>query len=254
MLPDFTAFQWTLAVVAAIGIGVSKSGLPGISLLHVVIFANLFPGLASTGVVLPMLIAGDIGAVVLFRRNAQWPHVFRTLPPAVVGVVIGWAIMGWAQHAQIPAAKFNPVIGGIVLTLALVQLARYFKPNLFAGVPHTRGFAWTIGLVAGITTMLANAAGPVMALYLLAVALPKDAFVGTSAWFFLLINLIKVPFSAHLGLISVPTLAFNALLVPVIVSGLFLGRTVVARIPQKVFDTLVLVFAAIAAAKLLGAF
>ena len=104
------------------------------------------------------------------------------------------------------------------------------------------------------TTMLANAAGPVMALYLLAVALPKDAFVGTSAWFFLLINCIKVPFSAQLGLISVPTLAFNALLVPVIVSGLFLGRTLVARIPQKIFDTLVLVFAAVAAAKLLGAF
>ena len=254
MLPDFTAFQWTLAVVAAIGIGVSKSGLPGISLLHVVIFANLFPGLASTGVVLPMLVAGDIGAVLLFRRNAQWPHVIRTLPPAVLGVAIGWGIMRWAQHGQVPAVKFNPVIGGIVLTLALVQLARYFRPNLFAGLPHSRGFAWTMGLVAGITTMLANAAGPVMALYLIAVALPKDAFVGTSAWFFLLINLIKVPFSAHLGLISFPTLAFNALLVPVIICGLFLGRTVVARIPQKIFDTLVLVFAVVAAAKLLGAF
>jgi uncharacterized membrane protein YfcA len=254
MLPDFTAFQWTLAVVAAIGIGVSKSGLPGISLLHIVIFANLFPALASTGVVLPMLVAGDIGAVVLFRRHAQWKHVFRTLPPALIGVVIGWGIMRWALHAEIPAAKFNPVIGGIVLVLALVQLGRYFKPGLFAHIPHTRGFAWTIGLVAGIVTMLANAAGPVFALYLLAVALPKDAFVGTAAWFFLLINSIKIPFSAQLGLISFPTLIFNALLVPAIIGGLFLGRTVVARIPQKTFDTLVLAFAAIAAAKLLGVF
>jgi uncharacterized membrane protein YfcA len=254
MLPDFTAFQWALAVIAAIGIGVSKSGLPGISLLHIVIFANLFPALASTGVVLPMLVAGDIGAVVLFRRHAQWKHVFRTLPPALVGVVIGWGIMRWALHEHVPAAKFNPVIGGIVLTLALVQLTRYFRPNLFAEMPHTRGFAWTMGLVAGIVTMLANAAGPVFALYLIAVALQKDAFVGTSAWFFLLINLFKIPFSAQLGLISFPTLAFNALLVPVIICGLFLGRTVVARIPQKIFDTLVLVFAAIAAAKLLGAF
>ncbi len=254
MLPDFTTLQWLLAALAATGIGVSKSGLPGISLLHVVIFAQLFPGQASTGVVLPMLICGDIGAVLLFRRNAQWPHVFRTLPPAVIGVAIGWAIMRWAQQAHVPAAKFNPVIGGIVLALALVQLGRNWKPNLFAHVPHTHGFAWTMGLIAGTTTMLANAAGPVMGLYLLAVALPKEAFVGTGAWFFLIINCIKVPFSAQLGLINGSSLAFNAMLVPLILLGLFLGKFVVARLPQKWFDTLILVFALFASAKLLGAF
>lgn len=253
MLPEFSALQWLLAVLAATGIGVSKSGLPGISLLHVVIFAHLFPGLASTGVVLPMLVAGDIGAVLLFRRHAQWPHVIRTLPPAVIGVVIGWAIMGWTQRQGIPAARFNPVIGGIVLTLALVQLGRNWKPNLFAHVPHTTGFAWTMGLIAGVTTMLANAAGPVMGLYLLAVALPKDAFVGTAGWFFLLINVCKVPFSAQLGLIHGSGLAFNLLLVPAIIAGLFLGKNVMARLPQKWFDSLVLVFALFAAAKLLTA-
>ena len=93
-----------------------------------------------------------------------------------------------------------------------------------------------------------------MALYLLAVALPKEAFVGTAAWFFLLINLIKVPFSVQLGLINAPSLAFNALLIPGIVAGLFLGKLVVAKLPQKFFDTLVLLFAVVAAAKLLGAF
>lgn len=252
MLSHFTPAQWLLVALAAVGIGVSKSGLPGISLLHVVIFAQLFPGQASTGIVLPMLICGDIGAVLLFRRNAQWPHVFRTLPPAMIGVAIGWAVMRWAQQAEVPAAKFNPVIGGIVLTLALVQLGRNWKPNRFASVPHTAAFAWTMGLIAGVTTMLANAAGPVMALYLLAVALPKDAFVGTAAWFFLIINCLKVPFSAQLGLITTDTLAFNALLVPLIIAGLFLGKQVVARLPQKWFDTLILAFAGIAAAKLLG--
>ena len=199
MLPDFTAVQWLLAALAGVGIGVSKSGLPGISLLHVVIFAQLFPGLASTGVVLPMLVCGDIGAVLLFRRDARWPHIARRLP-------------------------------------------------------HSTAFAWTMGLVAGVTTMLANAAGPVMGLYLLAVALPKEAFVGTAAWFFLLINLIKVPFSAQLGLITFPSLAFNAALVPFIASGLFLGRAVVSRLPQRWFDTLILAFAGVAAMRLLGVF
>ena len=246
MLPDFTALEWALAVLAATGIGVSKSGLPGVSLLHVVLFAQLFPGLRSTGVVLPMLIVGDVGAVLLFRRHAQWNHVFRTLPPALIGVGIGWACMrAW------PGLNWNPVIGGIVAGLAVLQLVRNWRPDLLSDMPHARGFAWTMGLLAGVTTMVANAAGPVMGLYLLAVALPKDAFVGTSAWFFLLINVLKVPFSAQLGFIEPATLAFNALLIPVILSGLFLGRALVAKVPQKVFDSLILAFAIVASLKLI---
>lgn len=247
MLPDFHLGQWLVALVAATGIGVSKSGLPGISLLHVVLFAQLFPGVQSTGVVLPMLIAGDVGAVMLFRRHAQWAYVARTLPPAIIGVGVGWWLM-----QRVPARHFSPIIGGIVLGLAFLQLLRDWRPDLWQRAPHTRAFAWTIGFVAGVTTMVANAAGPVMALYLLAVSLPKDAFVGTSAWFFLLINVIKVPFSAQLGLISGSSLTFNAMLVPCIIGGLFLGRSVVSRLPQKWFDTLILAFAVVAAARLLS--
>ena len=247
MLPAFSSTQWALALVAALGIGLSKSGLPGISLLHVVLFAQLFPGLASTGVVLPMLVAGDLGAVWLFRRHARWPHVWRTLPPAVAGVVAGWWFMG-----RLPAARFGPVIGGIVLVLAVLQIARDVRPGWFERVPHSPAFAIAIGFAAGVTTMLANAAGPVMALYLLAVALPKNEFVGTGAWFFLLINLLKIPFSAQLGLITRDTLLFNLVLVPVILAGLLAGRRVVARLPQKAFDLLVLAFAVVAALKLLS--
>ena len=98
--------------------------------------------------------------------------------------------------------------------------------------------------------MIANAAGPVMGLYLVSVDLPKDAFVGTAAWFFLLINVLKLPFSAHLDLITRETLTFNVILVPVIVAGLFVGRALITRIPQRMFDTLILVFALVAAAKL----
>src|SRR4030095_392963 len=184
LLPEFTPTQWMLALVAALGIGISKSGLPGVSLLHVVLFAQLFPGLQSTGVVLPMLVAGDLGAVWLFRRSARWRHLVRTLPPAVLGVVVGWWMMG-----RLPAAGFGPVIGGIVLVLSLLQAARDLRPGLWQGIPHSKAFALTMGFLAGVTTMLANAAGPVMGLYLLAVALPKDEFVGPGSGFFLLITL-----------------------------------------------------------------
>ncbi len=247
VLPDFTAWEWALAALAALGIGVSKSGLPGVSLLHVVLFAHLFPGLRSTGVVLPMLIIGDLGAVLLFRRHARWLYVVKTLPPALVGVALGWLTMrAW------PALDWNPVIGAIVLILALLQLLRNSKPLLLAQVPHSHAFAWLMGLTAGITTMVANAAGPVMALYLLAVALPKDAFVGTAAWFFLLINLLKIPFSFQLGFIRPETLLLNLLLVPLIISGLFAGRALVSHIPQKTFDTLILLFAIAASIKLIA--
>ena len=249
MLPDFTPIQWLLVGIAATGIGISKSGLPGISLLHVVLFAQLFPGIQSTGVVLPMLVAGDLGAVWLFRRHASWPHVGRTLPPAIAGILVGWWIMG-----RLPSDRFAPLIGSIVLVLSGLQALRDWRPGLWQSAPHAPAFAWAMGFLAGVTTMLANAAGPVMGLYLLAVALPKDAFVGTSAWFFLLVNLIKVPFSAQLGLITPRTLVFNALLVPIIFGGLFLGRAVVSRLPQKAFDVLVLAFAVVASLRLLGAF
>ncbi len=239
-------------MIAALGIGVSKSGLPGISLLHVVLFAQLFPGLASTGVVLPMLIAGDLGAVLLFRRHAQWVHVLKTLPPAVVGVAVGWGVMRWVQLRGVPASHLTPVIGWIVMALAVLQVVRNLKPGLYASVPHTHAFAWAMGFVAGVTTMMANAAGPVMALYLLAVSLPKQEFVGTSAWFFLLINLIKVPFSLQLGLITTSTLLFNLMFIPVIGCGLLLGRAVISRIPQRGFDLLVLGFAIVASLRLLG--
>jgi hypothetical protein len=121
-------------------------------------------------------------------------------------------------------------------------------------IPHTWWFAWLLGIIAGVTTMLANAAGPVVALYLLAVALPKYELVGTSAWFFLVLNLLKVPFSMSLNLIQPETLLFNLLLSPMIFLGLLCGRWLVHRVPQKLFDSLLLLFAGVIALRLLGMF
>lgn len=243
-----------MAAIAGLGIGISKSGLPGLSLLHVVLFAQLFPGSASTGVVLPMLIVGDVGAVLLFRRSADWKQVWRTLPPALVGVVLGWWLLRTTAGTPFAGTGFSPIVGGIILTLAMLQLFRDWKPEAFSSVPHTMSFAWGMGLLAGVTTMVANAAGPVMVLYFLAVSLPKETLVGTSAWFFLLINLMKVPFGAQLGLIHRDSLTFNALLVPAIVVGLFLGKALIRRIPQRGFNTLILTLAILAALRLLGVF
>jgi uncharacterized membrane protein YfcA len=248
-MPHFTPFQWLLAIIGAMGIGVAKSGFSGVSLLHVLIFANLFTARDSTGVVLPMLIVGGLCAVYIFRRHARWEYIRRLLPPAAVGVIIGAFLVRLLSDAQ-----FRPVIGAVILTLTALQLLRLFRPQLFEHIPHRLWFAWTMGLVAGITTMLANAAGPITALYLLAISLPKFELVGTNAWLFFLINCFKVPFSVALGLIHPNTLLLNAALIPAILCGLFAGRWLVTRIPQRLFDTLLLVFAGVAAVRMLGIF
>jgi uncharacterized membrane protein YfcA len=238
-----------LAVIAGLGVGVAKSGFAGVSLVHVLVMASIFGDKASTGVVLPMLCIGDIFAVLAFARHSVWRHVVRTLPVACVGVAIGAWLM-----TLIPPGAYKPIIGWTVLTLVIIHLWRMWKPGMFEKVPHSWPFAASMGLIAGITTMMANAAGPVMGLYFLSVGLPKYQLTGTSAWFFLILNFYKIPFSLGLGLIHRDSLFFNAALIPAIVIGLFLGRWLLKHVPQLIFDGLILAFAAVAAIQRIGLF
>jgi len=246
-LPHLSPIQWSLAVIAALGIGMSKSGLAGMSLVQVLILAFLFGARESTGVLLPMLILGDVCAVSIFHQHARWGYVRRMLPPACLGVAIAAMTMRWLNEAV-----YRPIIGGIILSLTLLQVMRWIRPQWFTEVPHALWFTWTIGLIAGAATMLANAAGPVFTIYCLAVGLPKFELVGTSAWFFFIINSFKVPFSVALGLIHGGTLLLNAILTPAILSGIFIGRWLTAHIPQRLFDGLLLAFAFVAALRLVG--
>jgi uncharacterized protein len=237
---------WVLLAIAALGIGITKSGFSGVSLVHVLVFAYVFGARASTGIVLPLLIAGDVMAMWIYGKDADWTYVRRMLPPAMIGVIFGWWLMG-----RLSEAYYRPLIGGIILSLAALQLLRIKRESWFAYVPHSQAFAWGMGILVGVTTMLANAAGPVFGLFLLAIGLPKREFVATSAWFFLILNVSKLPFSAHLGLIQRETLMLNLLLLPIVVAGLWLGRMVIKRIPQKTFDAVILCFSAVAAVHML---
>lgn len=246
MLSGLSASDVLLLLCGALGIGVSKSGLPGISMLHVVFYAAVFGAKESTGVLLPMLIVGDVCAIKLFGRKADWSQIRRLLPPTLVGIVVGALLMN-----RLEGDTFTRIVGVIILTLTVVQVTRMFKPKLFDHVPHQLWFSITLGLLAGLTTMLANAAGPVVALYLLAVSLPKMQLIGTSAWLFLVLNCFKIPFSYQLGLISPSTLTVGAAFCLAIPVGMLLGRWLVSRVPQLVFNSLLLAFTAIAALRML---
>jgi uncharacterized membrane protein YfcA len=245
-MPDFTPFQWTLALLAAYFSGVSKAGLTGMGLLGVTCMAAAIPGRASTGVVLPLLIFADLVAASTFRAHVQWTQIRRLAWPVCLGIVGGWGLL-----MVIPDAAFRPVIGAMVLGMLALQAVRQRFPRFDAALPHSPVFAWVAGLLTGTATMVANAAGPIASTYLIILAFPKRQFVHTMAWLFLFVNLIKVPFGVQLGLINAGSLTLNVCLVPAVLAGLWSGKHIVERVAPQVFQNVVLGFSAVSAVWLL---
>jgi uncharacterized membrane protein YfcA len=232
---DLSAQQWLFAVLSAACVGLSKSGFGAMAIPGILLMAQVMPARESTGVILPMLILADLFAVQAFRKFAVWRILLKILPAAVVGVAVGWWLM-----PRIPLGLFNPVIGWIILILLLLTIAQKSSTHLQRIAADHPAVSWPLGLLAGVSTMLANAAGPAMTVYLLACRLPKYEFVGTAAWFFFFINIIKVPFSASLGLITQQTLLFNLLLAPAVLLGLLCGKFLLGKINQQAFEWLLI--------------
>ena len=235
-----------LAVLAALCIGLSKAGFSGISMVSVVLLADLYGPKASVGLALPLLIAADLMAYPAFIKHGSWRPVWRLLGPALVGLAVGWWMLGWIQDG---AAR--RVIGGCVLLMVALQVSRRWRPGVFERWEQSRAFGLGAGVLGGFATMLANAAGPVIQLYLLARKVPKMELIGIGARFFLLINLLKVPLNARLALITQDSLWENARLFPAVVLGVFGGKWLIRHVPQLAFDWMILVFSTLAGLRLL---
>lgn len=215
-------------------------------MIAILLMAEAMPPKESTGAVLPMLILADIFAVAAFRKHAVMSHVFRLVPPALAGVVTGFFLM-----PLIPGEVFGQFIGWLTLVLTAFVIIQRSTTKLASLAMHHPAIALPTGWVAGVTTMLANAAGPVMTLYLLACRLPKMEFVGTAAWYFLFLNVLKVPFSAGLGLISKDSLWLNLKMAPAVLIGIWLGRKLLPLIPQRPYEILLITVSVIAAFRLI---
>jgi uncharacterized protein len=237
-------WQWALGALGAFLVGLSKTGIPGLGILNVAIFALVFPARESVGLVLIILICGDIVAVSTYRRDANWPHLLRLFPWAAAGIVVGFFALGRVDDWQI-----RHIIGVILLSLVVLQYIRSRRPATSASEaqPPRPWLAPIAGITAGFTTMVANAAGPVMVLYLLAMRLPKIVFVGTAAWYFLVLNIFKLPFSASLGLINPASLSVALWLGPFAMIGALIGRRIVNRLNQRLFELTALALTFIAA-------
>jgi uncharacterized membrane protein YfcA len=231
----------------AVGIGLNKGGLTGLGILPVLLFAVVLPPRESTGFVLPLLIIGDICAVLRYRHDVLWKLFGWLLLPTLAGVVAGYVMLNF-----IPASIFGPLIGWLILVLIGLQLARsYFGEKLDAFFA-SHGFGFGMGLLVGIATMLANAAGPIATLYFISVRLAKWNLIGTSAFLFFVINLCKVPFSASLGLTNGLSVELAAMLAPFVVAGFFAGARLAATMPQRIFDRFLLGCTALGALTLIG--
>ena len=218
--------------VAALIIGMSKSGVPGLGILNVAIFQIFLEAKDAVGFGLPLLVVGDLCSLIIYRRHAEWKHLFRLAPWAVVGVVCGYFTMG-AMSGEVARI----VISLVLLAMLIMATLRERKPHWFSeALPHSYGAAAFIGVLAAFVSTLANAAGPIMILFLLAMRLPKMAFMGTSVYFFTFLNLFKLPFLQDLGLVNWGSLEANLKLVPFVVGGSLFGYFYARKVSQEGFE------------------
>ena len=243
---DLDAIGWLVVGLCAFIVGMAKTGVPGLGILPSLLMVYVLPAQQSVGTLLGILILGDLFAAGYHRRNAKWSHMLRLIPPALAGIVAGFFALKAITNEQL-----KPIIGAIVLTMLALNYWRTCGRGEDVPIPTQWWFAAGLGFTAGLTSMMANAAGPIMIIYLLAMRLPKVEFVGTSAWFFFIVNWLKVPFQAGLDNMTATSVKLDLMMLPAIAAGAVVGIFFLHRIPQKAFNTVVQLLAVAAALKLL---
>ena len=230
MIEPLSQIQWLALCLAALSIGMSKTGIQGIMLMIVPLMAMAFGAKESTGVILPMLCMADIIAVAYYKRIADWKIVARLLPTAVLGFFLAIGI----DHF-IPTGQFRQLMGWtLMLALAVMIGSEIFgKENRWM---KKWWYAAIFGLLGGFTTMIGNAAGPVMSVYLLSMRTGKVEYIGINAWFFLVVNLLKVPLQAFVwDNITWDSLLLDLVMLPIIGAGALIGVWIVKRLPETAF-------------------
>jgi len=234
--------QWLALAVCAFMVGATKTGVPGLGIMNVLLMALCFQAKASTGILLPLLAFADLFAVAWYHRHAQWRLVLKLLPWSLCGVGLGSAVVRVVSDLYL-----KPLIGVIVLAMLALTFWRERKPAAEVKIPTSWMFAATMGLVAGISTQLANAAGPVMLIYLLAMRLPKHEFIGTGAWYFLIVNWLKMPIFIAEGRITFDSIKADLIVLPLVVLGAMIGIIVLQKLPQKAFNNMAIGLEAVGA-------
>lgn len=237
---ELSPVEWGLIIFCAVMVGTSKAGVSGAGIVVIPILAKIFGGQQSTGFLLPMLIIADIFAVRYYHRHAQWKHLLRLMPWTLAGLGIGvW--IGDIVSDQV----FKEMIA-IVIFICLGLMVWQDSQKRKIKVPDDWWFSALVGLAGGFATMIGNAAGPIMAVYLLSMHLPKNHYIGTAAWFFLIINVLKIPLQIFVwDTISVESFMVNLGMIPAIIGGTFMGITIAKKFPERAFRIFIMLTTAL---------
>lgn len=242
---DLDWMQWITVIMTALLVGFSKTGIGGVTMFVIPVLASAFGGKDSTGILLPMLLVGDIFAIWYYRKSVEWKNVVKPLPWAFVGLMIG-VIVGIYINDHV----FVLLIGMLVILCLCVLVYTEFKGKNFT-VPNNAWFYISIGILSGFASMIGNAAGPIFSIYLLALGFKKNNFMGTNAWFFFIINFTKMPLQIFLWHnIGIRSLSITITMLPVITIGAVVGYLVLKKIKDKYFRYLVIAMTAMASIRL----
>jgi len=234
-LYTYSYIDWSLIVLAAVIIGLSKAGLKGIDMMNVTLMAIVFGGKASTGIVLPLLCLTDIMAVIYYNRHAQWPHFWKLIPWMMIGILVGVFV-----GKDLNEALFRKLMALIIIVTVIIMIALEIRKT--ESMPSNKLFVANMGLIAGFTTMLGNLAGAFSNIYFLAMRMPKNDFIGTAAWVFLVMNLFKLPFQVfYWKNITAVSLQTDLVLLPALVLGFWAGVKIVAKIRDDSYRKVVIV-------------
>ncbi|NNE75887.1 MAG: sulfite exporter TauE/SafE family protein [Pricia sp.] len=237
--------MWVLALSAAFVIGLSKAGIKGIAIVNVTLMALAFDAKASTGIVVLLLIVGDVFAVIYYNRHANWWYIARFLPWIILGILIGVFIGNDLDEGVFKIAM-------AIIILISVFMMYWWDRRKSKAVPTHWAFAGFVGTIAGITTMIGNLGGAFSNIYFLAMRVQKNEFIGTAAWLFLIINLIKLPFHIFMWkTVTLETVLFDLKLIPVIFIGIFVGVRLVKIIKEDFYRKMILVLTALGAVMIL---
>ncbi|MFI3285671.1 MAG: sulfite exporter TauE/SafE family protein [Rikenellaceae bacterium] len=233
LLPDPSL--WWVMILCAILIGFTKTSFAAIGTIVVPIMALSFGAKPSTGLLLPLLCLADLGAIIYYRRSCSWQHLFKLLFWAVIGLFVGIVV----DHF-IPSAWFRYLLAFSILISVIVLIFNQTRKSK-ANTPPKGWLLSAYGVVGGFATMIGNAAGPIMSVYLLSINMPKMLFVGTSAWFFMAINYIKLPLQIWVwDNIHYDSILIGICLIPFIAIGSILGIYLVKIVPEELYRKLVI--------------
>lgn len=247
MILDITPLAWGVILFSAFLIGLSKNGVPGVGIVAAPFAAIAMDTRMSVGILLPILIVGDIFAVSHYRGHASWKTLRPLALPTALGIIAGFLVLD-----RVDSRQLGVLLGVSVLVLIGLSVYKDLRPgNKEPDLVLKPWFAPIPAVGAGITSTMANSAGPIMILYFLALRLPKREFIATSAWFFLVVNFAKVPFFVHLDLITLPVLGVGAVAAPFVIGGAFAGVWLLKRIPYEWFKAIALGMAGLSATWLL---